>query len=147
MADFKSHGYIVFLPLIVLLWGVFMVQTTFAKQIMVGGQGQGWRYGFNYAEWASKAGPFEANDTLVFVFPPTKPDSIFHNVYLLKNKIHYKKCNISGGSLLTDSTKANGKPFSFKLRSKAHHYYFACGVDNGTHCDLGLMKFGVTVQA
>lgn len=146
MADFKVYGYIVFLPLILSLWGcVFMVQTTNAKEILVGGQGAGWVYGFKYADWASKADPIHVNDTLVFGFSRTEPNSIPHSVYLLKNKSNYDNCIIEGGLFLANSTTANGKPFRFKLR-KAHRYYFACGVGNGAHCNFGLMKFGVSVQ-
>lgn len=147
MADFKVYGSIVFLPLILSLWSsVFMVQTTNAKVIPVGGEGVGWLYGFKYAEWASKAGPFHVNDTLVFEFSPAGSNSIPHSVYLLKNTMHYDNCIIEGGLFLADSTTANKKShrYYFKLR-KAHRYYFACGVGNGTHCNLGLMKFGVTV--
>lgn len=141
MGDFRANAY-AFLPLIVLLWGcAFTVQSTYAKEILVGGK-EGWHFAFNYTAWASEAGPFHVNDSLVFKYHPPTANSFTHNVYLLKNKLHYKACLIVGGRLLANATQGTGDGFCYKLTSPKH-YYFACGIGNGTHCEQGFMNFGV----
>ena len=78
----------------------------------------------------------------VFKYHPPTTNSFTHNVYLLKNKLHYKACLIVGGRLLANATQGTGDGFCYKLTSPKH-YYFACGIGNGTHCEQGFMNFGV----
>ena len=80
----------------------------------------------------------------VFKYPAPTAKIFPHNVYLLKDKFHYKTCTIVGGELLSNVTQGAGKGFYYMLR-KPKYYYFACGIGNGTHCESGLMKFTVKV--
>ncbi|KAH9295987.1 hypothetical protein KI387_039575, partial [Taxus chinensis] len=116
------------------------VDYAYGEWIVVGGQ-EGWRFGFNYTDWISKAGKIYVNDTLVFKYPIPTPSS-FHYVVLLKNKKSYKECIVNTGRNLANTTRGVGFGFGFKLL-KPKNYFFACGVGNGTHCNVGLMKFGV----
>ncbi|GLJ11167.1 hypothetical protein SUGI_0145210 [Cryptomeria japonica] len=144
MEALKAYRSWSFLSLfIVILFWVSSVHVEYAgaRNISVGGS-EGWRYGYNYSDWISKAGKIYVNDVLVFKYSIPTSSSLPHNVLLLKDKSSYKKCNVSGGIKLADPTQGIGEGFAFKLK-KVTNYYFACGVGNGKHCDVGLMKFGI----
>ena len=74
--------------------------------------------------------------------PPVGNNSHPHNVYLLPNFKSFMKCDLSKAKEIANTTQGAGEGFAFVLE-KRQPYYFACGVSNGVHCDVGHMKFSV----
>ncbi|GAB2225067.1 hypothetical protein Droror1_Dr00005850 [Drosera rotundifolia] len=108
--------------------------------IVVGGS-QGWHFGFNYSDWALKAAPIYLDDVLVFKYdPPSNVGS--HSVYLLANFWSYLNCDFRGAIRVASPTQGAGDGFRFAL-DWWRPYYFACGENNGFHCNNGTMKFFV----
>ncbi|XP_074331222.1 uncharacterized protein LOC141668304 [Apium graveolens] len=112
-----------------------------SRKIIVGGD-QKWRFGFNYTNWAIKEGPFFVNDTLVFKFDPPSNTTSPHSVYLLRNYQSFVNCDLKKAKKVADVTQGGGNGFKYVMK-KQKPYYFACGVGNGFHCKIGLMKFTV----
>ncbi|XP_040998020.1 blue copper protein 1b-like [Juglans microcarpa x Juglans regia] len=110
-----------------------------ARTIVVGGS-EGWRFGFNYTDWALKASPFYLNDKLVFKYAPPSDTSVAPNVYLLPNRLSYMACNFSSAKLLATETQVSGKGFEFVL-NRWRPAYFASTAEDGSHCSEGQMKF------
>ncbi|PON71393.1 Cupredoxin [Trema orientale] len=110
-----------------------------AKTIVVGGS-EGWRFGFNYTNWAIQNTPFYINDKLVFKYDPPSNSSFAYGVYLLENLGSYLSCNFTSAELLANSTQGVGDGFEVSL-SQWRPYYFASYGDDGYHCDDGHMKF------
>eukprot|EP01018_Ginkgo_biloba_P036205 Gb_02270 [translate_table: standard] len=111
-----------------------------ARIVIVGGD-QHWHFGVNYTDWALKAAPFHVGDTLVFRY--ARPNgTIFHNVYKLHDYSKFKGCDVRGAVLLAHENRGVGLGFPFVLKERKP-YYFACGIKNGFHCQVGLMKFSV----
>uniref|UniRef100_A0A175YPZ9 Phytocyanin domain-containing protein n=1 Tax=Daucus carota subsp. sativus TaxID=79200 RepID=A0A175YPZ9_DAUCS len=103
-----------------------------SRQIIVGGD-QKWRFGFNYTNWAIKQ---------VFKYDPPSNGTFPHNVYLLRNYQSFLNCDLKKAKKVADVTQGGGKGFKYVMK-KQKPFYFACGVGNGLHCKVGLMKFSV----
>ncbi|KAL5982396.1 hypothetical protein ACLOJK_016467 [Asimina triloba] len=116
-----------------------------SRRIIVGGD-DGWKFGFNYAEWARKDAPFYQNDTLVFKYDPPNTAKHPHNVLLLKNRKSYRSCDVQNARIVADETQGGGSGFEFVLGDRKR-YFFACGMKNGVHCMFGNMKFYVSPLA
>ncbi|KAI3451787.1 hypothetical protein Pfo_008452 [Paulownia fortunei] len=124
-----------------------------ADTVVVGGS-EGWRFGYNYTDWALKHGPFYINDTLelilykhvtllsisIFKYAPPSNESRPHSVYLLPNLYSFVTCDISQGRLLSNPSEADGNGFLYVLNQWRPHY-FASGEGNGNDCKEGMMKF------
>ncbi|KAK9167014.1 hypothetical protein Scep_002205 [Stephania cephalantha] len=133
----KYAHQILFFLIVVSLCAITQADTT------VVGDDQGWRFGFNYAEWAIQNGPFYLNDTLVFKYDPPNGTTFPHSVYLLHDYWSYLRCDMRRAKLVANPIKGGGEGFKFVLKKWQPHY-FACGERGGFHCRIGLMKFVVT---
>eukprot|EP00250_Pteridium_aquilinum_P001743 c11956_g1_i1 orf=246-689(-) len=114
------------------------------RKVIVGGE-EHWRFGYNYSEWAMKAGPFHVGDTLVFMYKPSTFNGmeVNHNVYSLHSVKAYEQCSFGRGVLLGNTTQGDpGVEFTLTVHKKP--VYFACGIAQGIHCNQGLMKFCIT---
>ncbi|XP_011083801.1 uncharacterized protein LOC105166225 [Sesamum indicum] len=116
-----------------------VVAAGLAETVVVGGS-EGWRYGYNYTDWALKHGPFYINDTLVFKYGPPSKESRPHSVYLLPNLYSYATCDFSNARLLSNLNEADGNAFSYVL-NQWRPQYLASGEGDGSDCKEGLMKF------
>ncbi|XP_062097166.1 blue copper protein 1a-like [Humulus lupulus] len=111
-----------------------------AKTIVVGGT-EGWRYGFNYTDWAIQNTPFYIEDKLVFKYdPPSDTNSLAYGVYKLPNLDSYLSCNFSSAEVLANSTQGVGNGFEVSLNEWKPYYFASYGVD-ANHCNDGHMKF------
>ncbi|KAI3465392.1 hypothetical protein Pfo_022055 [Paulownia fortunei] len=110
-----------------------------ADTVVVGGS-EGWRFGYNYTDWALKHRFFFINDTLVFKYAPPSSQSRPHSVYLLPNLYSFVTCDFSQGKLLSNPSEADGNGFLYVLNQWRPHY-FASGEGNGNDCKEGMMKF------
>ncbi|GMY28594.1 blue copper protein 1a-like [Fagus crenata] len=108
-------------------------------ETVVGGS-EGWRFGFNYTDWALQNSPFYINDTLVFKYVPPSDTSFAPSVYLLPDLWSYIRCDFKRAKLLANPTQGSGEGFEFVL-NQWRPYYFASSGHNGFHCSAGLMKF------
>ncbi|KAI3460260.1 hypothetical protein Pfo_016923 [Paulownia fortunei] len=124
---------------IFLLLTACMLGGSLAETVVVGGS-EGWRFGYNYTDWALRHGPFYINDTLVFNYPPPSNENPPHSVYLLPNLYSFVTCDFSRARLLANPNEGDGNGFSFVL-SQWRPHYFASGEGNGSDCNEGLMKF------
>ncbi|XP_010268570.1 PREDICTED: uncharacterized protein LOC104605487 [Nelumbo nucifera] len=109
--------------------------------IVVGGS-QGWRFGFNYTDWAFENGPFYLNDTLVFKYDAPNSTTFPHSVYLLPDFWSFLRCDLRRAKQVGNAIAGGGDGFRFVL-NRWQPYFFACGERNGFHCKAGLMKFVV----
>ncbi|KAL3514549.1 hypothetical protein ACH5RR_027266 [Cinchona calisaya] len=125
--------------LLLLLTLVAILAISQAETIIVGGS-EGWRYGYDYNDWAAKHGPFYINDTLVFKYPPPSDTVRPHNVYLLPNLYSFLNCDFRGATLLAGPNQGEGYGFSYVL-TEVRPNYFASGEGNGDDCKKGMMKF------
>ncbi|KAK1313392.1 hypothetical protein QJS10_CPA06g02123 [Acorus calamus] len=116
-------------------------ESTSAARIIVGGSNH-WQFGFNYADWAFRSGPFYQNDTLVFMYDPPSNNTPPHSVYLFNDFRSFATCNLKRARMAGNVAQGGGKGFEFVLQ-KAKPYMFACGEHDGIHCRLGLMQFFV----
>ncbi|XP_042507599.1 uncharacterized protein LOC122083775 [Macadamia integrifolia] len=113
--------------------------STMAKTIVVGGS-EGWRFGFNYTDWAFQNGPFYLNDTLVFKYAPPNSTTFPHSVYMLHEFWSFLKCDLRRAKMVGNVTDGGGEGLKFVIKMWKP-YFFACGQLNGFHCDVGRMKF------
>ncbi|KAH9317869.1 hypothetical protein KI387_019638 [Taxus chinensis] len=110
-------------------------------RIVVVGGNEKWHFGVNYTDWALKASPFHVRDVLVFKYP--RPNgSIFHDVYRLYDYQKFQQCSFRGAKRLAHENSGVDEGFSYALKEKRPHY-FACGIHDGIHCSVGMMKFSV----
>ncbi|XP_012072529.1 uncharacterized protein LOC105634305 [Jatropha curcas] len=110
------------------------------KEIIVGGSAN-WSFGFNYSDWAFKNNPFFLKDTLVFKYDrPVENKTRPHNVWLLPDLQSLSTCNFSKGVKIANETEGAGEGFKFVLK-EFKPYYFACGIGDGIHCNIGNMRF------
>ncbi|KAF3453622.1 hypothetical protein FNV43_RR04063 [Rhamnella rubrinervis] len=123
----------------VLLMAASLLAVCQAETIVVGGS-EGWRFGFNYTDWAIQNSPFYINDKLVFKYDPPSNSTSAYNIYLLPYLLSFTECDLSNAELLANSTQGGGKGFEVVL-DQWRPYYFASGGDDGYHCKDGLMKF------
>ncbi|GLJ48422.1 hypothetical protein SUGI_1022090 [Cryptomeria japonica] len=129
-----------------LLWMVLICFCNFnsitmvdARDLVVGGEK--WHFGFNYTDWALKSAPFYVNDVLVFKY--ARPNgSIFHDVWRIHQVQKFKMCNLQGAQRLAHENSGVDEGFRYKLKEKKP-YYIACGIRDGFHCNVGLMKFSL----
>ncbi|CDP18293.1 unnamed protein product [Coffea canephora] len=125
--------------LVLLLTLVATLAISQAETVVVGGS-EGWRYGYNYTEWAFNHGAFFRGDILVFKYPPPSDTVKPHSVYLLPNLYSFLTCDFSHATLLAGPNQGGGDGFSYVL-TKISPNYFASGEGNGDDCNKGLMKF------
>nr|XP_027092578.1 uncharacterized protein LOC113713066 [Coffea arabica] len=123
--------------LVLLLTLVATLAISQAETVVVGGS-QGWRYGYNYNNWASNHGAFFLGDTLVFKYGPPSKISRPHSVYLLPNLYSFLTCDFRGATRLAGLNQGRGNGFSYVL-NQVRPNYFASG--EGDDCKKGLMKF------
>ncbi|XP_075652548.1 blue copper protein 1b-like [Castanea sativa] len=123
----------------ILLLTASLLVVSEANTIVVGGS-EGWRFGFNYTDWALQNSPFYINDTLVFKYVPPSDTSIAPSVYLLPDLWSYTTCDFRRAKLLANATQGSGEGFKIVLQ-QWRPYYFASSGHNGFHCSAGLMKF------
>ncbi|XP_075652212.1 early nodulin-like protein 4 [Castanea sativa] len=123
----------------ILLLTASLLVVSEANTIVVGGS-EGWRFGFNYTDWALRNSPFYINDTLVFKYVPPSDTSFAPSVYLLPDLWSYTTCDFRRAKLLANATQGSGEGFKIVLK-QGRPYYFASSGHNGFHCSAGLMKF------
>ncbi|KAK4429058.1 hypothetical protein Salat_1205800 [Sesamum alatum] len=118
-----------------------MVAAGLAETIVVGGS-EGWRFGYNYTDWALKHGPFYINDTLVFKYGPPSNESRPHSVYLLPNLYSYATCDFGNARLLSNpNDQADDNGFSYVLNQWRPQYLASGEGDGRSDCKEGMMKF------
>ncbi|KAG9137058.1 hypothetical protein Leryth_019008 [Lithospermum erythrorhizon] len=109
------------------------------RRIIVGGDSETWRFGFNYQDWVWRNAPFFFNDTLVFKYD--LPNATYgHSVYLMRNYWSMMRCDFRKAKLVGNVSAGAGEGFEFKLKRWMPHY-FACGEHDAIHCKSGMMKF------
>ncbi|KAG6425212.1 hypothetical protein SASPL_115638 [Salvia splendens] len=121
----------------------FMFGCGSAATVVVGGS-EGWRYGYNYTDWALKHGTFYINDTIVFkhVAMNTSNESESHSVYLLPNLYSYVQCDFSRAQLLSNPSQVEESAgFSYQLTQWRPQYFASGEGDGSADCNKGLMKF------
>ncbi|KAB1220391.1 hypothetical protein CJ030_MR3G009851 [Morella rubra] len=125
---------------VLLLMAASLLAVGEAKTIVVGGS-EGWRFGFNYTDWALQNSPFYINDKLVFKYaPPSDSSSHAYSVYVLPDLWSYITCDFRRAKLLANERQGSGEGFVVVL-NMWRPYYFASGGQNGALCSEGLMKF------
>ncbi|KAI5354554.1 hypothetical protein PRUPE_1G441800 [Prunus persica] len=119
---------------LLLLAAASLLAASEARTLVVGGS-EGWRYGFNYTDWAFQNSPFYIKDQLVFKY---ENDSGY-SVYQLPNLWSYIKCDFSKAKLLASETQGTGEGFKVELTEWRPSYFASSGKD-GKNCKDGLMK-------
>ncbi|KDP38232.1 hypothetical protein JCGZ_04875 [Jatropha curcas] len=90
----------------------------------------------SYRDWGSNSPHYKLFKYDRPVENKTRP----HNVWLLPDLQSLSTCNFSKGVKIANETEGAGEGFKFVLK-EFKPYYFACGIGDGIHCNIGNMRF------